>query len=181
MKYIILVGKKGELSNQDISLCSFVELTKPLSNYNRTIISYQNRLAVSINFNKVGLKAGETFEAIVLIEQQFNSRMAFLTDLYTGVVGEIKTESITDIKNIYDAFFNKFDDDLKAGNIYYKKQKQMIMKNIMNNNKEPIFDNYKNKENIKQKNISWYTRNYIGFANFEELSKFKEIFDENDV
>jgi hypothetical protein len=30
MKYIILVGKKGELSNQDISLCSFVELTKPL-------------------------------------------------------------------------------------------------------------------------------------------------------
>jgi len=102
MKYTILVGKKGDLSNQDISLCSFVELTKPLSNYNRTIISYQNRLSVSINFNKVGLKAGETFEAIVLIEQQLNSRMAFLTDLYTDVVGEIKTESITEIKNIYD-------------------------------------------------------------------------------
>jgi hypothetical protein len=102
MKYTILVGKKGELSSQDISLCSFVELTGPLSNYNRTIISYQNRLSVSINFNKVGLKAGETFEAIVLIEQQFNSKMAFLTDLFTGVVGEIKTESITEIKNTYD-------------------------------------------------------------------------------
>ena len=94
---------------------------------------------------------------------------------------EVNNYNELNIKNIYDAFFNKLDEDSKAGNIYYNKQKQMIMKNIMNNNKEPIFDNYKNKENIKQKNISWYTRNYIGFANFEELSKFKEIFDENDV
>ena len=102
MKYTILVGRKGELSNKDISLCSFVELTQALAEYNRTIISYQNILPVNINFNKLGLKSGDTFEAIVLCEQEFNSRMAFLTDLFTGEVGEIKTESVIEIKSEYE-------------------------------------------------------------------------------
>ena len=58
----------------------------------------------------------------------------------------------------------------------------MKLSEIINENSEPVFQDYSSDNNyIKKRNINWYTRNYIGFKNFEELKKFKENFDEDDI
>ena len=85
------------------------------------------------------------------------------------------------MKNIYNVFFQKSDESLKGGNTIYQNQKEITLGKIINNNGEPVFENYINNDYMKLKNINWYTRNYIGFKNLEELSKFKQNFDENDV
>ena len=85
------------------------------------------------------------------------------------------------IKNIYEAFFENIDESLKGGNFFYNNQTTFNMSDIINGNGEPVFANYLSNNYIKKKQINWYTRNYIGFKNLEELSKFKENFDENDV
>ena len=86
-----------------------------------------------------------------------------------------------DLKNLYDTFFENIDDSFKGGNIYYDKQKEFLINEIISNNNEPVFENYLNDDYIKKKSVNWYSRNYIGFKNIDELNKFKEIFDENDV
>ena len=85
------------------------------------------------------------------------------------------------IKNIYEAFFENIDESLKGGNFFYNNQTLFNMSDIINGNGETVFANYLSNNYIKKKQINWYTRNYIGFKNLEELSKFKENFDENDV
>ena len=101
MKYIVLVSEQGGLSTKGITLCSFLE-GKALSDYNKTVESYSEKTSITINFNKIGLSAGQKFEALVYSEQQLNSRMSFLSEIFTGTVGEIKTETITEIKTVYD-------------------------------------------------------------------------------
>ena len=96
MNYIVLVSGAGGLSNKGITLCSFIN-GEISSFYNKTVESYTEKTTITINFNKVGLSAGQTFEALVFSEQQLNSKMLFLSDLFTGTVGEIKTESFTEI------------------------------------------------------------------------------------
>ena len=100
MKYIVLVDEVGVLSGKGITLCSFTE-AKQLAKYNKTIESYNDKTSITINFSKIGLQTGQKFEAIVFSEQQLNSKMAFLSDVFTGEVGEIKTESITEINTVY--------------------------------------------------------------------------------
>ena len=55
-----------------------------------------------------------------------------------------------------------------------------MLDNIINDNEEYIFKDYKENMYLKNKSISWYSRGYIGFKNSEELKKFKYFFDEND-
>ena len=100
MKYTVLVSATGGLSSKGITLCSFVDGS--LNFYNKTYESYSEQTSITINFSKVGLKAGEKFEALVFTEQQLNSKMVFLSDIITDTVGEIKKESIVDIKTVYD-------------------------------------------------------------------------------
>ena len=101
MKYIVLISAEGELSKKGITLCSFLD-GDTLATYNKTVESYSEKTSIAINFNKAGLKAGDKFEALVYSEQQLNSKMSFLSEVFTGVVGEIKTETITEIKSVYD-------------------------------------------------------------------------------
>ena len=100
IEYTVYVGKDGELSNKDITLCSIAEGVQ-ISSYSKSIISYAEIASIPINFEKVGLTAGQTFEAIVYYEQKLNSKMAFLSSIFKGTVGEIKKDIITEINQVY--------------------------------------------------------------------------------
>ena len=78
-------------------------------------------------------------------------------------------------KNIEDAF-KKSDEFIPN---YYEKYESFNLKDLIAG-KEVIFERFKNNNFFKSGNISWYTRNYIGFQNIDELKKFKNYFDEND-
>ena len=100
VKYIVLIGKEGELSAKGITLCDFAERNRDtsLAAYNKTVESYSDITSITINFNKIGLTAGQKFEALVFCEQEINSQMAFLYDIFTGTVGDVKIDTITEIK-----------------------------------------------------------------------------------
>ena len=100
IEYTVYVGKEGEISKQDITLCSIAEGQK-ISSYSKTVISYAETASITINFDKVGLKKGETFEAVVYYEQKLNTKMAFLSPIFIGIVGEIKIDVITEINKEY--------------------------------------------------------------------------------
>ena len=97
--YTVYIGKEGELSNQDITLCSIAE--NKITSYSKSTTSYAETASIPINFEKVGLKAGDTFEAIVYYEQKLYTKMVFLSEIFKGIVGEIKTDVITEINNVY--------------------------------------------------------------------------------
>ena len=99
MKYVVFVDKT--VTDKDITLCSIAE-GKQLTNYNKTVLSYNEQTPIIINFNKVGLNPGESFQAIVYTEQLMNTRLAFLSTVYSGVVGDVKTDSFTEINLEYD-------------------------------------------------------------------------------
>ena len=102
MKYIVLVSPQGGLSSKGITLCSFTNNNIISSFYNKTVESYNEKTSININFKKVGLEAGQTFEAIVFSEQKINSKMSFVSNIITGTVGEIDEKSITEINSVYD-------------------------------------------------------------------------------
>ena len=84
------------VSDEDITLCSIAE-GKHLTNYNKTVLSYTDQTSIILNFNKANLKPGDSFEAIVYTEQLLNARLAFLSIVYSGIVGDVKVDSITEI------------------------------------------------------------------------------------
>ena len=85
------------------------------------------------------------------------------------------------IKNIFNAFFkNKQNIVSEEGNKNYYNQKGFSLLDLINNGYENIFKDYQENEYMKRKTINWYTRNYIGFKDFQELEKFRKHFDEND-
>ena len=102
-KYTVLVDKENVITNKGLTLCSFVDLTGSLTIYNKTVTSSNTMTSIQINFNKAGLVSGTAFEAIVLAEQQQNGQMVFLSSIIKGTVGEITTESIFEIKDVYDS------------------------------------------------------------------------------
>ena len=55
-----------------------------------------------------------------------------------------------------------------------------MLDNIIKDNEEYIFKDYKENAYIRNKSINWYSRCYIGFKDSKELKKFKYHFDEND-
>ena len=83
-------------------------------------------------------------------------------------------------KNIYDAFFKDKNDIHINGNEYYINQTQFLLSNLTENNEEYIFKNYLGNEYMKKKSLKWYTRNYIGFKDYDELTKFQKYFDEKN-
>ena len=101
IRYTVFVSKKNELSTKGLTLCSFIEVKDTIAEYNQTFVSFSQKTTMTVNFNKIGLSKGETFEAIAFIEQESNSQMAFLTDIFTGTVGEIESKSINEIKDVY--------------------------------------------------------------------------------
>ena len=97
MNYTVYVGRQGELSSQGLTICSFAEKKTTIATYNQTFVSFSDKTTFNINFNKIGLKKGDQFEAIAFIEQEPNSKLSFVTEVLTGTVGEIETKSITEI------------------------------------------------------------------------------------
>ena len=100
IEYTVYVGREGDLSNKDITLCS-IAAGEQITSYSKSIISYAETASIPINFDKVGLTTGEKFEAIVYYEQKLQTKMAFLSEIFYGTVGEIKKEVITEINNVY--------------------------------------------------------------------------------
>ena len=100
IEYTVYVGKEGDISKKDITLCSIAE-GSDLPTYSKTVVSYAETASIPINFEKAGLKTGQSFEAIVYYEQKLNTKMAFLSDIIKGTVGEIKTDVITEINKVY--------------------------------------------------------------------------------
>ena len=102
MKYTVLVDKDGVISNKGFTLCTFVNKNiESLAIYTKTVISNNRITSIQLNFNKAGISPGQKFEAIVYIEQQENSQMAFLSSVYQGTVGEIDIETIIEINEEY--------------------------------------------------------------------------------
>ena len=83
-------------------------------------------------------------------------------------------------KNIYDAFFKDKNNIHINSNEYYINQTQFLLSNLTENNEEYIFKNYLGNEYMKKKSLKWYTRNYIGFKDYDELTKFQKYFDEKN-
>ena len=83
-------------------------------------------------------------------------------------------------KNIKDAFFEKGEDSLSEINYYNLMPLTSFKMSELISGNEIIFENYKSNNYAKSANIYWYSRNYIGFKNYQELKNFKKYFDEND-
>ncbi|MBO6243522.1 MAG: hypothetical protein J6O41_03010, partial [Clostridia bacterium] len=102
LTYTVYVSKEGELSSNELSLCSFIDSKEILdSYYSFTFTTDANEYILPINFNKIFLKEGEIFEAIAFIEQDLYTQMSFVTNLLTGIIGEIKEETITPITTVH--------------------------------------------------------------------------------
>lgn len=82
-------------------------------------------------------------------------------------------------KNIYEAFIEE-KCQYCLDNKNYIKLDSTKLGNIFSNSNEIIFDKYRYNSLMSDSDISWYTRNYIGFKNKTELDKFKKYFDSND-
>ena len=83
-------------------------------------------------------------------------------------------------KSISEAFMEKESYTNYNDPNYYEFNSSYLLNDIIKNSNENIFDNFKYYIYTNNQNISWYTRNYIGFNNYTELKKFKKYFDEND-
>ena len=119
MRYTILVGKQGDLSNKDISLCTFAEIKDTIALYNQTVVSFNDKTALNIKFNKIGLSKGDTFEAIAFIEQEPYSRLAFLTNILTDKVGEITQKTIIEINDVFDEEYTYTQQSAKSDEMSY--------------------------------------------------------------
>ena len=84
--YTVYVGKEGELSSKKLTLCSFAFKEDLKDVHSRQFSTYSDGYILPINFKKIGLSKGQTFEAIAYIEQEIFSQMSFATNLFTGKV-----------------------------------------------------------------------------------------------
>ena len=141
---------------------------------NETFTADNSNVIVKNIFSEI---TPDYFEYEILLKDSIIYNKAQISDNDKEEVNRYKN---LNIKNIENAFFDKIDEIFKGGNIYYYKQKEFNI-NTLINNQEPVFQNFGTNNYIRTKQINWYTRNYIGFKNLEELTKFKENFDENDV
>ena len=95
---------------------------------------------------------------------------------------EVNKYKVINIKNIYDAFFKNVSNlDFTDGNSNYINHNTIILNDLMNGiDDDQVFNEYQDNNFIKNKSLHWYTRNYIGFKDIDELQKFKNYFDEDD-
>ena len=89
-------------------------------------------------------------------------------------IAKISAKSISEAFMEKESYINYNDPN------YYEFKSSYLLNDIIKNSNENIFDNFKYYIYTNNPNISWYTRNYIGFNNYTELKKFKKYFDEND-
>jgi len=95
---------------------------------------------------------------------------------------EVNKYKVINIKNIYNAFFKNVSNlDFTDGNSNYISHNSIYLYDLMNGiDDDQVFIEFQDNNFIKNKSLHWYTRNYIGFKDIDELQKFKYYFDEND-
>ena len=102
MKYTVLVGREGEISKLNLTLCSFVDVDiSKIAKYSKTVISKTKITSIQLNFNVPKINPGEKFEAIVYTEQLTKNQMVFLSNIYEDIVGDIDIETIHEIDEVY--------------------------------------------------------------------------------
>ena len=183
-QYLLYLSEKDNIKNND---CIY------LDSYNHCLNSesIKGNLKLDLSNNSFTLKNKNVivknifseitpnyFEYELLLKEWILNNQIKISD---SDQEDVNKYNEINLKNIYDTFFKDNDNSLKDGNMYYDKQREFLLSQIVTDNKEPIFEIYLNNDYIKRKSINWYSRNYIGFKNFNELTQFKEIFDENDV
>ena len=82
-KYTILVDKKDELKNKEITLCDVSEASK-LAHYTKTITSKSSNPSVELDFSSSALKGYENFDILVVAEQINNGKLVFLSDILSS-------------------------------------------------------------------------------------------------
>ena len=112
IKYIVLVSEQGGISSKGINLCNFEDNINLF--YKKIVESSDEKISVSINFGKIGLNYGQNFEAIIYYEQVSNSKMSFVSTVYTGIVGKVSIDTITEIKTVYPTDDNYVYQSMKA-------------------------------------------------------------------
>ena len=94
---------------------------------------------------------------------------------------EINKLSKITSKNIYETFMNKKCQGYEClDRDNYKVKDYIDMQSSILSSNEFIFKDFKSNYYIRNSDIKWYTRNYIGFANSTELEKFKKYFKSNN-
>ena len=183
-QYLLYLSEKDNIKNND---CIYLDSYNHCFNSENIIVNLKIELSnksFSLNNKNVIIKNifseinPSYFEYELFLKEWILNNQIKISDADQE---EVNKYNEINLNNIYDTFFLDIDDSFKGGNIYYDKQKEFIINDVITNNKEPIFENYLNNNYIKKKSINWYSRNYIGFKNIDELNKFKEIFDENDI
>lgn len=100
---------------------------------------------------------------------------------YENEQNEVNRYKTINIKNIYNAFFknvNNFDNI--DGNQYYINHFSIYLRHLIDSSDDTVLNQFRDDNFIKEKNLNWYTRNYIGFKDIDELQKFKYYFDKDD-
>ena len=144
--------------------------------YYYTDINFKSNYAIVKNiFSEINPNYFE-YETL-LKESLINNKYKFDKNEET----ELNNYKVINIKNIFNAFFkNKQNIVSEEGNKNYYNQRGFSLLDLINNGYENIFKDYQENEYMKRKTINWYTRNYIGFKDYQELEKFRKYFDEND-
>jgi hypothetical protein len=103
MNVTVLIDNENVIKNKGYTLCSFVgKKFEELAKYHKTVEINEARVAyVQINFSKAGLKPGDKFDAIIYYEQLTDGQMVFLSDVYSGTVGEITLDVIHQINETF--------------------------------------------------------------------------------
>ena len=101
MEYTVIIDKENEIKSKDYTLCNFFNKSfDNLGLYNKSVIA-DGVGSIQINFEEIGFKVGQRFDAIVYIEQKMYSKMAFLSEVIQESVGDITIDTIHEIKESY--------------------------------------------------------------------------------
>jgi hypothetical protein len=119
------------------------------------------------------------FEYELLLKESILNNKIKINEKEQNIVNKYK---VINIKNINDAFFKNIKNlGITDGNSNYINHFSRNINNLMNgNDDDQVFNEFQDNYFIKNKSLNWYTRNYIGFKDINELKKFKYYFDEDD-
>ena len=104
IEYIVIIDEENKI--KDYTLCDFVNYNLDNMGKYYKRVTTQSTASLQINFDKIGFKVGQRFDAIVYIEQKMYSKMAFLSNVIQETVGQITIDSVHEIKDTHPEDFN---------------------------------------------------------------------------
>ena len=99
IEYIVIIDEENKM--KEYTLCDFVNYNpENMGKYYKRVVT-ESTASLQINFDKIGFKVGQRFDAIIYIEQKMYSKMAFLSNIIQETVGDITIDSVHEIKDTY--------------------------------------------------------------------------------